>query len=235
MRRIIKWLFLLLFVAVAVVMGLLLSKDAILKAAVEQQIRSQTGMDVKIEKLSVGLLSPVVTIENLKLYNVPEFGGTPFLDIRELHLEYDREALAQHKLRITLLRINLEELTIVRNGAGKTNVAALGGPQPAKPPKLTGDVEFTGVAVLNLSLGKIQLLDLKNPRNNRLRNVNLQNQVFQNVNTPGDLLGVLTLLWLRSGGSSFISDTTRSNGIQFLSPASARPAEIPFLAAWIKS
>jgi len=205
MKRLIKWLFILVVVAVGLVVGLLLSKDAILKATVEQQIRAQTGMDVSIGKLSLGLLSPVVTIENLTLRNTAEFGGTPFLDIRELHLEYDREALKQRKLKITLLRLNLEELTVVRNSNGVTNLSTMNAPGPSKPTKLMGDIEFHGVDVLNLSLGKIQVIDLKQPRNNRLRNVNLQNQIFHNVRTPGDLYGVLVLLWMRSGGSGFIS------------------------------
>src|SRR5215510_211467 len=115
MKRLFKWLFILLLITVAIVVGLVLSKDAILKAAVEQQIHAQTGMDAKIGRLSLGLLSPVVTIENLTLHNTPEFGGTPFLDVRELHLEYDRDSLAQRKLIIKLLRLNLEELTVVRN------------------------------------------------------------------------------------------------------------------------
>ena len=204
MKRLIKWLFILILVVVAIVVGLLLSKDAILKAAVEQQIHAQTGMDAKIGRLSLGLLTPVVTIENLRIHNTPEFGGTPFLDIRELHVEYDRDALAQRKLKITLLRLNLEELTVVRNANGTTNLSTLKW-QPSSPPKLAGDVEFRGVDVMNLSLGKIQLIDLKEPRNSRIRNVNLQNQVFHNVRTPGDLYGVLVLLWMRSSGSGFIS------------------------------
>lgn len=207
MKRLFKWLFILLLIAVAIVVGLVFSKDAILKAAVEQQIHAQTGMDAKIGRLSLGLLSPVVTIENLTLHNTPEFGGTPFLDIRELHLEYDRDSLAQRKLKIKLLRLNLEELSVVRNPNGTTNIAALNAPVASKSPKLAGDIEFLGVEVLNLSLGKVQLIDLKEPRNNRIRNVNLQNQVFHNVRTPGDLYGVLILLWMRSGGSGFISGT----------------------------
>jgi hypothetical protein len=205
-KRLIKWLFLALLVVVALVVGLFLAKDAIAKAAVEQQIRAQTGMDVKIGKLSVGVLSPVATIENLKLYNTPEFGGTPFLDIRELHLEYDRDALTQRILRVKLLRVNLEELTVVRNAAGSTNLSVLNGKSPAGATKPSRDVEFRGVEVLNISLGKVQLIDLKNPRNNRLRSVNLQNQVFNNVKSPGDWYGVFILLWLRSGGGGFAAD-----------------------------
>jgi hypothetical protein len=205
MKRLIKWLFILVFVAVALIVGLLMSKDAILKAAVEQQIRAQTGMDVRIGRLSLGLLSPVVTIENLEVRNTPEFGGTPFLDIRELHVEYDRAALKQRKLKITLLRLSLEELTVVRNANGTTNLSTFSRQESQKATKLAGDLELTGVEVLNLSLGKVQLIDLKEPRNNRIRNVNLQNQIFHNIKTPGDLYGVLLLLWMRSGGSSIIS------------------------------
>ena len=61
---------------ILLVVALVLSKDTILKALLERQIRAQTGMDAKIGKLSVGLLSPVATVEKFKLYNAPEFGGT---------------------------------------------------------------------------------------------------------------------------------------------------------------
>jgi len=199
MLRLIKWLFLLLFVVVALIVGLALSKDAIAKAAAEQQIRAQTGMDVKIGRFSVGLLSPVVTIENFQLFNTPEFGGTPFLDIRELHLEYDRAALARRQLRITLLRLNLAELTLVRNDRGKTNFATFAA-APAPALRTTNTIEFLGVEVMNLSVGKAQFIDLKNLHHNRELKVNLQNQVFRNVKTAGDLYGVFILLWLRSGG-----------------------------------
>ena len=199
MFRLIKWLFILLFVAIALIVGLLLSKDAIAKAAAEQQIRAQTGMDVKIGRFSVGLLSPVVTIENFKLYNTPEFGGTPFLDIPELHLEYDRAAFARRQLRITLLRLNVAELTLVRNDNGRTNIASFAA-APPRAARTTNSVEFMGVEVMNLSVGRGHYIDLRNPSRNREFNANLQNQVFRNVKTTGDLYGVLILLWLRSGG-----------------------------------
>jgi uncharacterized protein involved in outer membrane biogenesis len=198
--RLIKWLFLLLLVVAALSAGLLVSKDAIAKAAVERQIRAQTGMDVKIGKFSLDVLAPVVNIEDLQLYNTPEFGGTPFLDIRELHVEFDPEALARRKLRITLVRLNLAELTVVRGDSGHTNIANQPASHSATAAKTPEHVEFTGVEVANISLGKARFIDLKNPRRNREFNVNLRDQVFRNINTAGDLYGVFILLWLRSGG-----------------------------------
>ena len=217
MKRIFKWLLRLVLVLVALAVLLFVFKDSILRAVVEQRIRSRTGMDVKIGKFSSGVFSPVVTLENLKLYNTAEFGGTPFLDVPELHLEFDPAALARHKLHVTLMRFNLAELDVVRNEVGQTNVAGIlnriqaqasneGGPQ-----KLLKDFEFTGIDVLNLTVGKTRYIDLKEARNNREVRVNLQNQIFRNVKSDADMYGILFTIWLRSGGAFSLSpaDATR--------------------------
>jgi hypothetical protein len=202
MKSLFKWLFRLSFLFVLLVVALVLGKDAILKAAVERQIRARTGMDVKIGRFSVGIFSPVVSIENFRLYNTPEFGGTTFVDIPELHVEYDRAALAQRKLHITLLRFNLAELNIVKNEAGLTNIVALMNDASARRPRSRSgapEIEFAGIDVLNLSLGKLCLLDLKDRRKSGELYIGLRDQVFRNVKSESDLLGVLFMMWLRSG------------------------------------
>ncbi len=196
MFRLIKWVLIVTLVIVAVAVGLVLSRDKIAKTAMEQQIRSQTGMDVKIGKLSTKLLSPIATIENLILYNTAEFGGTPFLHIRELHIEFDREALAHRELHFKLLKLNIGELSVVKNDLGQTNIISMMNAAKLKPP--TGAVDFKGIEVANFSIGKISYLDLKNQKNNRQMSVNLQNQVFRNLNTPGDFYGAFMLIWIRS-------------------------------------
>ncbi len=198
MIRLIKWAFIVVLIIIAAAVGLVLSRDKIAKTAMEQQIRSQTGMDVKIGKLSTSLLSPVATIENLTLYNTAEFGGTPFLHIRELHIEFDREALAHRELHFKLLKLNIGELSVVKNDLGQTNIVTMMAAAKLKPP--TGAVDFKGIEVANFSIGKISYLDLKNQKNNRQMNVNLQNQVFRNLNTPGDFYGAFVLIWIRSSG-----------------------------------
>jgi hypothetical protein len=202
MKLLFKWLFRLSFLLVLLVVAVVLCKDAILKAAVKQQIRARTGMDVKIGRFSVGIFSPVVTIENFRLYNTPEFGGTTFVDIPELHVEYDRSALGQRKLHITLLRFNLAELNIVKNETGQTNIVSMMKRTNAPRPQNHGraaDVEFTGIDVLNLSLGKVCLLDLKDRKRSGELYIGLRDQIFRNVKSESDLLGVLFVLWLRSG------------------------------------
>jgi hypothetical protein len=200
-----KWLFRLFLLAVVLVVILLLSLNSILRVAAEHRIRAQTGMDAEIGKFSVGLVEPTVEIQNLRLFNPPAFGGTPFLNIPEIHVEYDRAALARHEIHVTLMRFNLGELDIVKNEAGQTNLFALGVPLPGKKSssgasfkKQTG-YDFQSIDVLNVSIGKVKFIDLKNQRNNREQTIGLDNLVIKNVKSRNDLAGLIALIALRSG------------------------------------
>ena len=210
MRRLFKWIFRLIALVIVSIIALLLFKDSLLKAAVERQIRAQTGMDVKIGKFSLGLFSPVVTMQDCKLYNTAEFGGASFLHVRELHVEYDRSALAYRELHIKLMRLDLAELSIVKNSAGRTNLSGASVKLPTGTAARSADLLFTGIDVLNLSVGKLRFLDMQNPARSREVILNLRDQMFPKVKAEGDLYGILTILYLRSGGGfgRFFSATT---------------------------
>jgi hypothetical protein len=217
MKWFFKWAFRIAVLLVVAIVLLLVFKDTILRLVAEHEIRAETGMDVKIGRFSSGLFSPVVTIENLKLYNTPEFGGTEFLIIPELHIELDREALAQQKVRIKLMRFNLAELDVVKNKAGETNLVTMLAKMPRGKLAPHGvhvggkKFEFESIDVLNLSLGRTRFIDLKNHNNDRDVALNLDNQVFNNVKTEGDVYGIMLLIWLRSGGASFIKPGDLAN------------------------
>jgi hypothetical protein len=184
-----------------------LSLDSILRVVVEHNIRAQTGMDAEIGKFHLGLVSPTAEIQNFKIYNPPDFGGTPFLDIPEIHVEYDRDALLKHEIHVTLMRFNLGEFDIVKNQTGQTNIFSLGlsvptnksgGNAAANFKKQTG-YDFKGIDVLNVSIGKLKYIDLKNPQNNREQTVGIEDCVMKNVKSPADLAGLGLLIGLRSG------------------------------------
>ena len=213
-----KWLFRLAILAVVSVVILLLARNAILRVYLEHQIRAQTGLHAEIGSFSVGLAEPTVTIRNFRLYNPPAFAGTPFLDIREIHAEYNPAALARHELHITLMRFNLGELDIVKNQAGQTNLFSLGLAAPSKKSggnanrsftRQTG-LEFTGIDVLNVSIGTAKYIDLNNQRNNRTQVIGIQNCELKNVKSAADLGGLTAFIALRSG-DFFSSLSDRKN------------------------
>ena len=229
MKWLFKWALRIIVLAVVAVVLLLVFKDTILRKIAEHQIRAQTGMDVKIGRMSSGLLSPVVTIENLKLYNTPEFGGTEFLVIPELHIEFDADALAAQKLHVKLVRFNLAELDVVKNQAGQTNLVTMLARMPKGKLAPHGihvggkKFEFEGIDVLNLSLGRMRMIDLKDHNNDRDIVINAENQVFNNVKTEGDVYSIMFLIWLRSGGASLIKPSDIAN--DWLNRKVKRPRE----------
>lgn len=137
-----RWLFRLVFViftlAVIAVVALLLSYNSILRGVIEHRIRAQTGLDAEIGKFKLAIFSPSIELQNIKIYNPKNFGGAPFLNIPEIHIEYDRAALLEKKLHITLLRLNLAELDIVKNRKGQTNIFAFAGLPGEKSVTATG-------------------------------------------------------------------------------------------------
>src|ERR1700744_437168 len=158
-KWIFKWVLRLVLLAVVLIVILALSYNSILRVMIEHNIRRQTGMDAEIGRFQLGIFEPTLTIQDLKIYNPPSFGGTPFLKIPEIHLEYDRNALAERKLHFTLVRFNLGELDIVKNARGQTNIFALGlalpkknqsGAEAAKEFKRQTGLEFVGIDSLNV-------------------------------------------------------------------------------------
>ena len=165
-------------------------------------------------------LEPVVTIKDLKIHNPPAFGGTPFLTIPEIHVEYDRDALLKNKIHLTLMRFNLGELDIVKNEAGQTNLFALGVALPAKGAtggggkelkelKQRTGLEFQGIDVLNVSIGTFKFIDLKDQRNNRTQVIGIENVPIRNVKSVANLAGLALPLTLRGG--DFFTDVFGSD------------------------
>jgi hypothetical protein len=212
MKFIFKWLFRLFLAAIAlvviVVVILLLSYNSILRVLIEHNIRAQTGMDAEIGSLNVALTSPTIEIKNFKLHNSGDFGGTPFLVIPEIYVEYDRAALARQEIHITLMRFNLGELDIVKNEKGQTNIFALGLKLPSKKSggkteinfkKQTG-YDFKGIDSLNVSVGTLKFIDLKDSQNSRTQIIGIDNCVTPNVKSPTDLMPLAALVVLHSDG-----------------------------------
>jgi hypothetical protein len=206
MKFIFKWLFRLFILAVVLVVIFFLSLDTIVRLVMQNRIRAQTGMEAEIGKFSIGLAEPTITIKDFKLFNPPSFGGTLFIDIPEIHVEYDRAALAKRELHVTLMRFNLGELDIVKNEAGQTNIFAITTLPAVKKPgggeksfaKETG-YTFSGIDVLNVSVGTAKYIDLKEQKNNREQKIGVENMILKNVKAPTDLAGLAVLIALRGG------------------------------------
>jgi len=212
MRWIFKWIFRLVFLLVVLVVLGLVFKNTIARMVLENRIRNATGLETHIGRVDIPLTSPSATIEDLKLYNTAAFGGGTLLDLPELSLTYDRDALVSSKFHILLLRLNIAELDIVKNAAGQTNITSLDEVKmklkrlfPKSKNPSHGETDFEGIDVLNLTLGKVRFVDLKNPAGNHEININVKDEVYNNIKSADDVNSVLVLLWLRHGDEAGVS------------------------------
>ena len=192
MRFLFRWAFRLFLVVIVLAVALVLLKDTLLKSFAEQRIHAQTGLDAKIERLQAEIFSPTLTIENLKLYNTAEFGGSPLLDLPELHLEFESSRLASRKLHFKLVRLRLNELNIVESKSGQTNVTGFVSElqrlsSTNKNDRTAMDFEFAGIDVLNLTLGKVRYSTLKQPGKDLDIQLGLQNEILTNIKTLAEL------------------------------------------------
>src|SRR5437667_7626665 len=158
MKTFLKWLFRFALVLVLLIVLLILFRDPIAKALVERRIRQQTGLPVKIGKLTVGLRRPTLSIENFKLGNSPDFGGSTFIDVPLLRIQYDLPTLRARRIHLNTVLLNLGELHIVQNKDGKTNLQAV--QERAKEKSSSGSAgptaEFEGIDTLTLAVGRLK-------------------------------------------------------------------------------
>lgn len=208
-RFISRWVFRLVVIALILIIGGLLLIDPIAKSACERRIKDQTGLDVKIGSLQIGLINPRLTIENLVLYSQPEFGGGTMIDLPELHMEYDAAELRQGRLRLKLLRLHLAEMNVVIGKDGDHNFAALQRTaeerareereQHGGDPKLPGPgLQFGGIDMLNLTVGKFVRTDLRDPKATRQIDVDVRNEIFQDLKTKEDVVTKLSPIIVRT-------------------------------------
>ena len=228
MKKLFKWLFRLVLVLVLLLVLLILFLDPIAKSVTERQIRNQTGLPVKIGKLSIGFRKPTLSIENFRLGNSPDFGGSTFLDIPLLRVQYDLPALRARRIHLNTVHINLSELHIVQNKSGKSNLQALQEHAKAQlPPSGSGRLkaEFEGIDTLTLSVGRLKFTSEKNEARNEEAFVGYKNQIVKDVHSFKDLEPLITRIGLEKK-VQFLSEELfkqRTNALEEVGPPANRP------------
>jgi len=207
MKKLFKWLFRLALVFVLMIVLLIVFIDPIAKTLVERRIRQETGLPVKIGKMSVGLKQPTLSIENFKLGNSPGFGGSTFIAIPLLRVQYDLPALRARKIHLNTVLLNLGELHIVQNKDGKTNLQAAQERGKEKSSSGSGGTtaEFDGIDTLTLTVGRLRFTSAQNEARNEEAYVGYKNETVKNVRSFKDLEPLITRIRLEKK-LQFLSD-----------------------------
>jgi uncharacterized protein involved in outer membrane biogenesis len=206
MKTIVKWLFRLLILVIVLLVAFILLLDTMARAFTEREIKRQTGLNVTIGRMEVGLWNPKFHLENFVLYNAPEYGGAPMINLPELHIEYNWRELMAGKLHFTLLRINLAEISVVEGRDGRHNLMDLDARIQASAKarakagrKAAAEPEFGGIDTLNLSIGKLKYTSLKNPDTRADFNIDAQHYLVTGIKKEEEISAALQALAKRRG------------------------------------
>jgi uncharacterized protein involved in outer membrane biogenesis len=204
MRFVFRWAFRLVLLLIVFIVALVLLKDVLLRSIAEHQLRAQTGLDAKIDRLQSRLWPATLTLENLKLYNTAEFGGSPLADVPELHVECEPGGLARGRLHFKLVRLRLNEINIVESKDGRTNIATFvrelqSSSSASRGGRSGGLFDFGGIDVLNLTLAKIRYSNLKQPAKGVDVQVGLKNEILTGIKTLPELSDLIMNILFRRG------------------------------------
>ena len=201
-KRLWRWGLRVALVSVVVCVALLVFKDALLKSFFQNRLRKEIGLEVRIEKLHAGVLSPTLAIQNLKILNGAEFGGSSLLDIPEITLEYVLAEALSGKLHLTRLRFHLAEAHLVKSKSGKMNVDWAEDIDPASTPtsaKPKTGFEFKGIDQMNVTLGKVFYSDQQDSTNDQEFDLSVKNEVVTNITSEADLTNWLMTYLVKKG------------------------------------
>lgn len=179
---------------VVLLVGVVLARNWIVHAAVVKGAKAVVGVDCALEGVDVGLFKTDVLVDRLKVMEPPGgFGEGAMIDLPELYVDYELGEMLSHKVHLTDLRIDLAEVTVVKNADAKLNVEALIPPSTEEPRREQerASMEFVIDRVL-ISVGRVVYRDAsRTPPYEKTFAIDLKDAELRNVRSADDLRGLV--------------------------------------------
>jgi len=130
-------------------------KNLIIKSVLTTAASGITGAPVHMDGFQLNILSSTIHMSGFKMYNPSGFPEGVLVSCPKIKVIYDRTTLFKQKRHFLLVEIELKEMGLTKNKAGKLNVDALKIVQQSKscPPTPMQ------IDLLTLSIGKIVYKD----------------------------------------------------------------------------
>jgi uncharacterized protein YhdP len=216
MKKLLRWAIAIASLLLVLAVLALCFRDTFFRLAAQQAIHSSTGMRVEIAKLKTGLRQPAIEMHGVKLYNYADFGSSLMLDVPDLTVEFDQQLVAEGKLRFKLLRLNLAELHVIRDAAGRWNLEKVekemternGARVKRGEPKL----EFAGIDEMHLTIGRVTFRDSQKPAKSKEILVGMRDELVTGLKTDEDLQDWIGSFIFKVILQEAITPTAKRNG-----------------------
>ncbi|MDX9701592.1 MAG: hypothetical protein RBU23_00970 [Candidatus Auribacterota bacterium] len=189
----------LVFVGI-IVFGAIYFRNLLTKIAVEQAVKSQTGLKMEIQDMDLGLRGTYVGINALKLYNPITYSDPVMISIPEVYVDYVLMSFLTDTIHFEEIRIDVDEFTVVKNKDGSVNVKEIEIPksEETKAPEKTekkkeGPGKTLKIDLFKLRIGRVVYKDYTkgDQPSEQVFNINI-NEEFTNVTNLNSIVAFIT-------------------------------------------
>jgi hypothetical protein len=188
----------------ALVMVLAVAKNPIARVAVEKGVEKVAGLKMSIGSLNIGILKTLVGIDDLKVFNPPEFEDRVMLDMPEIYVDYNLPAIIGGKIHLRTVRLNMSEFLVVKNAKGELNLNAIKVVKDQKDKKKPTPAEKAKapdfqIDVLELKVGRVTYKDYSKGGSPVVQEFNLNlSERYTDINDPQKLVSLIVVKALRN-------------------------------------
>ena len=244
----VKWLLIALGAAATLAVAALISlpwliETPVVQSQVAHAVSQALGRPVKFASLSVSALPvPLVALKDLRVAEDPAFGTGPFMTVGEGRLRIRLRPLLSGRIELADLTLRGARIAVIRDAAGRWNVATLGVPAAASPaPTRPAPPRPSGAAASTVLLSKVRVvdgaLDYRQPGGSAwsLRQMDVtveQSAPAQPLRLSGDALVETGAIRLRTRNATLALGSTRVLGdVAIRATVEVEAADVGALAA----
>ncbi len=185
-----------LFLIFVVFFTLVVGKNVFVKSMLDRGLSKAAHVPVSIGSANVELGNAKIELRDLKIQNPRSFPEKMMLHAPEIAIDFDLKAFWSGKTHFEEVRIDLDELIVIRNREGQLNVDALRPRDSSKanPERSTGSKlpKFL-IDKLVLTVGKVIYKDYSLGGDPVVQefNIGIQNREYRNIDNPQSLVSLI--------------------------------------------
>lgn len=120
-----KKIFKRLFILVIIVFIFSITKDLLIKTAIEKGFQSAADTTITIGSLNLNILQSTLTLRNIDIDNPPGFSKVPMLEVSSVRATYVLKGLLDRNIHLKTLKLDIKALNIEQNPDKKMNIVIL--------------------------------------------------------------------------------------------------------------
>ncbi len=199
-----KIVFLILFLLLIIV-GVILTSNFWSPYAMAYGIHQVTGFPTVIQKANLDLANSKFGVYGIRIQNPSGFPKGDFVSIPEIYVDFDLQGfLKSQRLHIRELRLNVQEVAIIKNKDGQSNISRLTSVKREKTEaseekkkleeaKSPQELKFF-VDTLVLTIRRVRFQDQINPfMGERTIDLHIEREAVHGLSSPADIVRLIVL------------------------------------------